>query len=249
MSRVLALDFDGVIADALDECALVTLLGARPLDRSVPGREQIASMRAREGGAYLARFRHVRDYSRLLDHFVVAHLPEGGRVADQAAFDALFRTLPAGHVRDFTARATAAREWFRTREPAFWLDLHTLYPGVPELLRRHRGSVVVVTAKDEGSVRAILRRHGLEDTVREVFGECARKADAVRDVAGRWGVSPADVTFVDDNLANVRAVAATGADARWARWGYQTPEHRAEAERYAVPSLELADLAALAPVA
>lgn len=244
---VLAVDFDGVVADALQECALVTWLGVRGPgpDTSVPGAEQLR----RVPGEFVERFRRIRDYSRLLDHFVVAHLPGAATVHSQAGFDALFRGLEPEYVRAFAEGATAAREWLRTSEPDFWLDLHTLYPGMADLLRRYSGRTVVVTAKDEGSVRAILARHGLEHTVREVFGECGRKAEAVLDVSERWGVPVETITFIDDNLTNVRGVAETGARARWARWGYATPEHRAEAERFAVPALDLTDVPRLAPAA
>ncbi len=242
---VLAVDFDGVVADALQECALVTWLGGRGTDTSVPGAEQLK----RVPDEFVERFRHIRDYARLLDHFVVAHLPGAGTVDSQAAFDALFAGLEPEYVRTFTTAATAARERLRTGEPDFWLGLHTLYPGMADLLRRHSGRVVVVTAKDEDSVRAILARHGLGHTVREVFGECRDKTAAVLDVSARWGVPVGNITFIDDNLANVRRVAATGARARWALWGYATPEHRAEADRYAVPVLHLSEVRHLAPAA
>ncbi|WP_330240318.1 HAD family hydrolase [Streptomyces sp. NBC_00525] len=239
----LALDFDGVICDALEECALVTWLGIHPHDRTLPGPEQLRLL-PRE---FVERFRTVRDYARTLDHFVIAHLPEAATLRGQADFDRLYEALPPSYVRKFTDAANAAREWFRTRESDFWLDLHTLYPGVPELLRRHSGSVVIVTAKDEGSVHAILGRHGLDDTVAAVYGECGRKAEAIREISDRWGVALKDVTFVDDNLTNAVRVARTGAVSRWAQWGYQTPEHRAQAQEWGVSPLHLDGLAGLVP--
>ncbi|GAB3125534.1 HAD family hydrolase [Streptomyces calidiresistens] len=243
--EVLALDFDGVVCDALVECALVTWLGVHPLDRSLSGAEHVDALPEE----FVERFRTVRDYSRLLDHFVVAHAPESAAITSQAGFDRLFASLPADDVRRFTDRATEARTWFRTREPEFWLDLHRLYPGIAELLRRHSGSVVIVTAKDADSVDAILDHHGLRRTVAEVFGECGRKEEAVREIAARRGLAPERVTFIDDNLANAVRVAATGAHVRWAQWGYQTPEHRAEAERLSLRPLHLDDLHALVPAA
>lgn len=242
---ILALDFDGVVCDALEECALVTWLGIHPYDTSVPGPAQLAAIPAE----FLERFRKVRDYSRLLDHFVVAHLPEAASIASQADFDRLFEALDPSYVQKFTAKATAARDRFRTLEDDFWLDLHTLYPGIPALLRRFAGSIVVVTAKDAASVRAILGRHGLGDTVAEIFGETGAKAEAVQDVCGRWGVPPERVTFIDDNLTNAIRVGAIGARSRWAQWGYQTPEHRAEAARLGVSPLGLDEIDGLHPAA
>ncbi|MER0240961.1 HAD family hydrolase [Streptomyces sp. HSW2009] len=242
---VLALDFDGVICDALEECALVSWLGMHPHDTSVPGPDQLAAVPEE----FVTRFRRVRDYSRLLDHFVVAHLPQASAIVSQADFDRLFASLDPATVRTFTQAATAARDHFRTEEADFWLELHTIYPGMDALLRRFNGSAVVVTAKDADSVRAILARHGLGDTVAEVFGETGAKAEAVQDVSARWGVPVERITFIDDNLTNAVRVAATGARSRWAQWGYQTPEHRAEAERLALTPLHLDEVAALVPAA
>ncbi|MGW4161491.1 HAD family hydrolase [Streptomyces sp. NPDC004788] len=242
---ILALDFDGVVCDALEECALVTWLGIHPYDPGMPGPDRLKAVPA----DFTDRFRSVRNYSRLLDHFVVAHHPESAGLTTQAGFDRLFEALDPGYVRRFTETATAARDRLRTTEPEFWLDLHTLYPGVDALLRRFAGSVVVVTAKDADSVRAILARHGLDGTVAEIFGETGAKAEAVQDVCARWGVPVERVTFIDDNLTNAVRVGATGARSRWAQWGYQIPEHRAEAARLGVVPLGLDEIGALVPAA
>ncbi|MEV7090510.1 HAD family hydrolase [Streptomyces sp. NPDC093085] len=242
-SGLLALDFDGVVCDALDECALVTWLGDRPHDLTLSGPEQLARVPAE----FTARFRKVRNYARVLDHFLVAHHPEAEAIGSQAEFDRLFASFPDPRIQRFVAGASDARDWFRNTEPDFWLGLHTLYPGVADLLLRAGVPVVIVTAKDEPSVRAILDRHGLETAVAGVYGECAAKPEAVREACARRGIPLEAATFVDDNLTNVRRVSATGARAWWARWGYQTPEHRAEAARFEVPALELKDLPALLP--
>ncbi|WP_035304665.1 HAD family hydrolase [Actinokineospora inagensis] len=241
MTGLLALDFDGVVCDALDECALVTWFGEHEHDRSIPGAEHLAAL----PDEFVARFRAVRDHSRLLDHFVLAHHRAVDAVVTQRDFDDLFAALDPAEVAEFTSRASAARAWLREHEPEFWLDLHRLYAGLPDALRRHAGSVAIITAKDSASVRAILDRHALGDTVSEVYGECGGKADAVRDLAARRGLAPSSVTFVDDNLANVRRVAETGARALWAQWGYQIPEHRAEAARVGVRPLELSAVSGL----
>jgi len=106
---VLILDFDGVVCDALDECALVTWLGK-------PGNEPEATGQAslkRLPPEFRSVFRHVRDYARLLDHFMVAHLPGASTVRSQAEFDALFASIPADEVATFVRRASAARDLLR----------------------------------------------------------------------------------------------------------------------------------------
>jgi phosphoglycolate phosphatase-like HAD superfamily hydrolase len=234
----LIVDFDGVVVDALEECALVTWLGVHPPAATAPVSSYLRAMPEE----FQRRFARVRDYSRTLDHFLVAHRAAAGRIASQSDFDRIYATFAPETVRRFVAGASAARRRCRSEEEPFWLDLHTLYPGVDDLLRRHAGSVAVITAKDADSVRVILRRRGLEGTVAEVIGECGRKDEAVRDLCARYGGSPRDVLFIDDNLSNVRRVAGTGAATRWATWGYHTPEDLALARAGGIRPLDLAEL-------
>ena len=235
---MLILDFDGVICDALEECALVTWFGL--LDRVPP--EPGPVLLDQVPAAFIQRFAHVRNYSRLLDHFAVAKLPAAADVRTQAEFDRLFASLDQREVAEFVSRATAVRNRLRETERDFWLGLHTLYDGIPTLLRRHSGRVAIVTAKDEPSVWEILRWYRLDHTVTAVVGECSRKPEAVRALSRKAGVPTADVIFIDDNLTNAVRVQATGARVLWAQWGYQIPEHRADAARQAITSLELREL-------
>jgi len=157
----------------------------------------------------------------------------------------IYSAIASATVRLFITVATAARERCRTEEATYWLDLHTLYPGVADLLERHAGAVAVVTAKDAESVWTILRRRGLEHTVAEVIGECSRKDEAVLDLCKRHGGTARGITFIDDNLTNVRQVAAIGAVTRWATWGYHTPADAAVAADLGVRPLALSEVPAL----
>jgi phosphoglycolate phosphatase-like HAD superfamily hydrolase len=237
----LVVDFDGVVVDALEECALVTWLGVHPPAAGTPVSSYLRAM----PDGFRRRFARVRDYSRTLEHFLVAHRAAAGTIASRAHFDRIYAALTPDTVRTFVTGANAARQRCRTEEEPFWLDLHTLYPGIGDLLRRHAGAVAVVTAKDAESVRVILRRRGLEDTVVEVIGECGRKDEAVRELCARHGGSPREVLFIDDNLTNVRRVAATGADTRWATWGYHTPEDVSAARAWSIRRLDLAEVPTL----
>jgi phosphoglycolate phosphatase-like HAD superfamily hydrolase len=256
---MLVIDFDGVVCDALVECALVTWLGdpgslgarrngagAGSAGRRAPDRWRPGSTQARRlPRPFLGRFRTVRDYSRTLDHFVVAHLPYADWLRGQCEFDRIFGSLPPDYVGEFTEAASTARRRIRTDEPDFWLGLHTVYPGVGGLLERHAPTTAIVTAKDEASVWDILRWHGLDHTVSQVIGECGRKDEAVRDLCLRRGVEPRGVAFIDDNLTNVRRVATVGVNALWAGWGYHTPDDLGVADRHDIAPLALTALPGL----
>jgi phosphoglycolate phosphatase-like HAD superfamily hydrolase len=242
-AAVLVVDFDGVIADALDECALVTWYAQRPFAAGIPGDLLLAAVPS----GFRRRFAAVRNHARLLEHFAVALAPKSAEIRTADDFERFFRRLPADAVRSFGDGATRVRTLLREQQPEFWCRAHKIYPGIPELLSRSPGPVHVVTAKDAASTWALLTYHGLGGSVASVLGDCADKPAAVRRICADAGVPPESATFLDDNLANVRAVAETGARARWALWGWHTPEHERQARDAGVVAVELEDLEALLP--
>jgi hypothetical protein len=241
---LLALDFDGVICDAFTECAAVTWYAPRA-EATVSG-ESLATLIARIPTEFLEVFRQVRRYARTLDDFMVALHPAAYTIIDQAGFESLRQATPADQRARLTESATNLREFWRTSETELWLDLHTLYAGIAELMAQHHGRLVVVTAKDAASVRRILSWHQLLDGVTEVLGECHDKGAAVVDVAERANVAINRLTFIDDNVPNVCVVATTGAVTWWARWGYHTAEHAELASRFGVQPLDLDGLSVIA---
>ncbi len=240
--RFLVLDFDGVMCNPDDECQLVTWLGSYPPDPLLPVFSYLLSM---EPG-FAARFRHVRGYARLLEHFMVAHHPDAELIQTRADFREVFESIPGSQVTAFTEAASAARRRLREEQPSCWLGLQPLHRGVAQALVQGSVTVAVATARDSASVCAVLEHHGLCGAVAEVAGECRDKAGFIRSLCERHGIEPGDVAFADDSIDNVLAVAATGARAYWAMWGHRVPEDLATAREARITRIEPAELAWLA---
>ncbi|MGW1200804.1 HAD family hydrolase [Streptomyces sp. NPDC002536] len=240
---MLILDFDGVVCDAFEECAVVTRhAGADPrATAAAPPAELAAALPP----AFLDRFRTVRKHSRLLEHFMVANDPRSESVRTQAEFDALYAALPAGRCTRQAAGAAALRAELRRRHRGQWLAMHRLYPGIRALMERHERRTSIVTAKDEASVWEILAHHGLDRTVASVVGECADKRTAVLELVEGDGLRPEHATFVDDNLRNALQVRDTGARTLWAYWGYHTDDHVRTALQRRMRRVYLPELARL----
>lgn len=244
---MLALDFDGVIADALTECAAVTWYadGDEPVEDfsplTLPGAVDAVP------GSFLATFEQVRAYSRTLDDFMVA-LELHGRAprVDRGLFEATRRTVGASALAAAAARAERVRAHWRDSQFGPWVGLHEVHPEMRDLLRDTDHTVAVVSAKDPDSITAILAHHGLDSSVAVVIGSCHDKRAALSDLLDRHPAAADEgLTFVDDCLANVVAVGDLPLAARWARWGYHGPEDVTEAERLGIAGLDLSDLPAL----
>ncbi|MCZ4103025.1 HAD family hydrolase [Streptomyces sp. H39-C1] len=221
---MLILDFDGVIADAFTECAVVTYYADH--EPAAVADKPLATLAANLPAGFLQRFRLVRTHARLLQDFMVARNPAAEAITSVDDYEALLESIPAKKLASLTRGATAVRKALREQQSEAWLAMHTLYPGIGDLLRRHQGrGTSVVTAKDEDSVWQILAHHGLESTVTQVIGECSDKRTAVQELASADGLPASAITFIDDHITNALAVRDTGATSLWAWWGYHTPGH------------------------
>ncbi|MER7111555.1 HAD family hydrolase [Streptomyces sp. NPDC000229] len=241
---MLILDFDGVVADAFTECAIVTYYADQnPEQVALKPLEELAAAMPK---GFVNRFRLVRKYARLLEDFMVARDPQAESITTIGDYEALLARIPPVRLAALTEGATAVRTALRAAQAPEWRAMHTLYPGIRDLLERHRGrGTSIVTAKDAGSVWEILEHHRLQGAVVEVIGECSDKRSAVLDLAAGDGIRPEAVTFIDDHITNALAVRDTGARSLWAWWGYHTPDHIDRAIQRRQRRIYLPELAAL----
>jgi phosphoglycolate phosphatase-like HAD superfamily hydrolase len=114
------------------------------------------------------------------------------------------------------------------------------------MLRRRAGACryAIATAKDRRSVRVLLREYGVADLFSEdlVLDKEAgvTKVAHHEHLASHCGVAYADMTFVDDKVNHLDAVAALGVRCALSTWGYNGPrEHQlARARGHRICSLD-----------
>jgi phosphoglycolate phosphatase-like HAD superfamily hydrolase len=239
--RLLLLDFDGVIADSVEECLALTWFADRQPDSSTPLAQQFAAVPE----AFRNRFHQLRPYARTLDDFYVAKACAEQPVQGQADFDALKASIPQHDREVFTTSATALRQTWRSGQRHQWLAAHTIFDGVAETLQRYSDDVYVITAKDADSSIEILEHFGLDKHVAGVIGDVGDKALAALCLCLGRGVAPTESLFIDDNLTNVARVRSAGVPSRWARWGWTTAEHETSAAAQGLESIELSELETL----
>ncbi len=177
---------------------------------------------------------------------VLEAFDRGVVLPDQAAYDRFRSALEAGFLDAFHRRFYAEREAWRRRDPAGWRAQLSPYPGLLEVLRRRSAelTLAIATAKDAGSVHALLEDWGAGDLfARElVFDKetgVSKRAhlSALRE---RLGLEFPALTFVDDKLNHLESVASLGVRCALAGWGYnaEREQHAARAAGFAVPTLE-----------
>jgi len=221
MQKVIALDFDGLICDGLDECILVTWNGHYGKDLSAFSDRGLASIPVES----VERFKHCRNFAKHLGHFIVPLIDSTTAIISQNDFQAIYAAIAPEVVDQFTKKVTEYRHWSRQEKSAEWLRYHSLYPGMEGFLSQNTLPIYIVTAKDSKSVREILSSAGIKFDESRIFGEQNVKIEALRQITHLEGIPPHCLHFFDDNILNVVEAQKAGYSAYWATWGYNAPDH------------------------
>lgn len=239
--QTLFLDFDGVVADSLEESLLVSWYGAGRSPWSRADTPEVLAARVPED--YRAHFRTVRRYARTLEEFLVPALDDAITPGSQTGFTKIFDAVAPARRAEFVRRAQEFRDFLRSEHLDTWGAMHEVYQEVPDLVRRFAGHVHIVTAKDDVSARVALGLNGLDGAVATITGGAADKSRVIRAILAQAAQTEDQAIFVDDNITNVELARQAGLRAFWATWGWQQgQEHHDAAERQGLPQLRLEDL-------
>ncbi len=231
--KALVLDFDGVISDSAREAFVVA---RRTWDALRPG----SGLAGRDPDALYVRFLELMPLGNRAEDYATALAAIEADLAlpDQEAYDDFRAGQDAAWLRLFHRRFYAVRDDFARQDPEGWRRLLAPYPRFLDLLRRRAGQVpyAIATAKDRRSVAVLLREYGVEDLFDE--HRVLDKETGVTKVAhlehlrDELGVDFPELTFVDDKVNHLDAVAALGVRCALAAWGYNGPREHVLARRH-----------------
>ena len=241
-SKIIALDFDGVICDSAAEC-LVSAYGAFALVKGISFAPEADAVpdRWRDG------FYRLRSFTRDgKDYLMVLHLLDiGTSIHTQADFDSqsearmrdLLRIYGADSARDLDARFQESRSAIRLRDEEAWMKMNPLYQGVAEALDRCRDgfdSIYVTTFKPTDAAARILRHHRVPLPEGQILGvdkigESEDKNRHMERVRRMTSVPLGDIHYVDDQVSHLRAALGLGVRCYLATWGYNTDQQAEEA--------------------
>ena len=231
--KLLALDFDGVVADSAREAFAVarrTYLELRPS----------SSLRTADEAPLWQAFLELMPLGNRAEDYAtaLAAVEAGIALPDQASYDAYFDAQDPAWLRAFHRRFYQVRTALSDADRGAWLALLGPYPQVLELLRRRAGACeyAIASAKDRTSVGILLAHYGVADLFAPeliVDKEAGVTKDGhLTELARRSGVDFSEITFVDDKVNHLDVVAPLGVRCALAAWGYNGPrEHRLARER------------------
>lgn len=222
MKPVVALDFDGVICDSMNECMLVAF-GAyqawRTHGESGPLDADLIPASFRD---YFRAFRYLVRPAR--EYWIIVHsFYEGCSTLSWSRFDRLSRKC-AAEMAQFEPLYFATRNTFRSNDCEKWLQLHRLYNefSEPWPCLKEACAPYIVTTRDQDSLGRLLHAFGIEIPDERCWTKerLETKPAAISRIAQIQQISVSEVLFIDDHLEYLREVSQIGASVFWAGWGF-----------------------------
>ena len=175
-------------------------------------------------------------------------LAAGLEARDQESYDRIRGVQSPDFLQAFHRRFYEVRGELRSRNPRRRAELLGPYPAFVELLRRRSRDVplALATAKDRDSVITLLDEYGLAECIpqeRVLDKEVGvSKTSHLAKLRARLGVPFEEITFVDDKVNHLEAVAALGVRCALACWGYNGQREQQLARRHGFMLCTLADV-------
>ena len=239
-SDFLALDFDGVIADSIEECLVVghNAYGThRKTDVRITTLADLPPRRVREAKRLRNFIRSGADYV-----FLFHALDRDVAIENQDDFDRFLNahtSLQPVYFHLFYEE----RETFSSTHHEEWIRLNPLYPGISDFLKSFKAveRLLIITTKKIQYAFQILSAHTLPFVQTNGYHADARQPkDAIIDeLLQKHRLPPSRFHFVDDQIDTLLQAAPLGIRSYLADWGYVNDEQRLRAEQDGIEILPL----------
>lgn len=238
----LALDFDGVIADSINECLVV---GHNAFVEHLKSGHKIKNLNELHKKE-IDEFKRLRNFIRSGEDYVFIQLAlhDHEKIEHQVDFDR-FSEQNKHLTRKFFDLFYMERDSFSTQQSQLWVELNPLYPGIRELLSFYepKENLFIITTKKIEFVHKILLANGIPLKATHCYHAHGQKTklEIILDLLNKYNNSPDHFHFVDDQVDTLIKVKQAGIRCHLARWGYNNPEQLNRAKRAGIPAILLKD--------
>ncbi|MBN1540976.1 HAD hydrolase-like protein [candidate division KSB1 bacterium] len=240
--RLLALDFDGVIADSIQECLVVgnnALVAFSGKNHKIQQVEELAA-------TTLEKARRMRNFIRSGEDYVYIFYALQKKIELKTQLD--FDTFLMANTElraSFFDLFYLERQALLTKHRDRWLSLNPLYRGIKPLVNNYcrQNRLAIITTKKIAFVEEILHYNRIKPQPDALFHahEDRSKKDIIEDLLLHKQLDPGDVHFVDDQVDNLVTVSAAKVCCILAAWGYNDDKQRQKASENKIKILTLAD--------
>lgn len=233
---IIALDFDGVVVDGINECLLISW--------NVFNKKPISSFNntalSEIPDEFKRIFREFRNYVRHDGHFIVSFFHELDRNINQENFNTVYSSLSEEVKLDFRNAFIDYRTQARMQYPSFWSQLHTPLINFKDIIDLGL-DVRIVSGKDVESISFILNENECYIESKNIHGSMKNKELTLSNISMEAKSRGCEMVFIDDNLENILDSRKMGILSYWATWGYHSKDNLNDALRLSINLVEKKD--------
>ena len=225
--KILAMDFDGVIADSILECAVVGYNGYEiycSRNQRVKTPDEIQSDK-------LNKFRIMRPYIRSGEDYIYLFqaIYDDTFISNQEEFDN-FRKDHINRRDSYYQIFYSTRQMMMKSDYKNWIKLNSLYDGMNEFLKSKRVMIHIVSTKASRYIIEILKSNDIEFDLNRIHeaGRISSKTDIIMGLLKDHHLLAQELSFFDDHLDTLHKVESTGVRCLLAGWGYNTVRQRSK---------------------
>ncbi|MCK5185501.1 MAG: HAD family hydrolase [Deltaproteobacteria bacterium] len=234
--KLVAFDFDGVIAETIKEWYFLGLKAFNHMGGDLPSSKEVGDS-----------FRQARSFLKNAEdcYFVFKSIKERSvdfRTMTQERFNQLAQPFFEKEGRAIAKDIDTLRAELRKNDEENWLKLFSVFPEMISVLKKimDKLEVVIATTRDRASVSAILEKQGIIINDPKIISRefSIDKREQMKFITKEFGVSFEEIFFIDDILGHLKLVASLGVNVVLASWGYSNRQQLSEAKEEGIPILK-----------
>ena len=243
MRRLIALDFDGVICNSMDECMLVSYNAylnkshIKDIDFSVLPVELQSGFKKHR---YLVG--PAQDFYFLWKSLFSKNTSSGEIVKTYYKL----KSDEVGMEIPFVKRFYSFRTKLKEDHFSQWILLNPIYKQIMSVFNDgiDIDNVFIVTAKDTDSVSDLLHANNIDINRKQIFGReiSLDKVNLFIKIIKGTKIEPQNILYIEDKISHLIKVKNIGINGYLATWGYNSPSARNEALLNDITPISLNDI-------
>lgn len=246
--KILALDFDGVIADSQLECFIIgynsylkTIKNTNFFDR--------VKLTYANNKHLIGKYKYIyNQYKKIrpfaydgFSHFVLLYSIENGiKLNSGTDYDNL-RIKLVRYKHEYEVLFYKTRHALMKKNFENWLKLTSPYKGVISAIKNLQNFfiLVIATTKDQLSVSEFLKKYNIKHKFiagREISIDKEFQMSVIKK---RFNINYRDIWFIDDNIQTLVKLKKKGINCILAEWGYNSQGQKMAAINNRIPILRL----------
>tara|TARA_Y100000294_G_scaffold144001_1_gene138781 strand:+ start:314 stop:1060 length:747 start_codon:yes stop_codon:yes gene_type:complete len=246
MRKIIALDFDGVICDSMDECMLVSYYAYFNISQDkVIDFSDITS----ELQVNFKKYRYLagpaQDFYFLWKSLLSTNISSKEIVK---TFNKL-KSDEKGLELPFVERFYLLRSKQKKNHFSQWILLNPIYKQIKSDLIDvvDINNLFIVTAKDTDSVLDLLRANNIAINRKQIYGRemSLNKVKLFNKIIKETDIQPQNIFYIEDKISHLIKVKTMGINGYLATWGYNSPSAKDEAILNDITPISLSEISSI----